>query len=115
VNAINWSQLTPVQRNRLIALYIMDDDMSTVEPYTQSMDAAMRVVEHFTDAVVNITHVPGAYHHCRIKPFANQRAHHGFRLNAAEAICVAALRAAGLTVIHSEEDIISYHNLRNED
>lgn len=106
-NTVNWSKLTPAMRDHLVTSFVMHDEVPL--PYTQSMEAAWKVVEHITDATVTVTNVPGAYHHARIKPFAPQRAHHGFRLNAAEAICVAALRAAGLTVLHSEEDIINYH------
>ncbi|GAC1662328.1 MAG: hypothetical protein PVS3B3_33460 [Ktedonobacteraceae bacterium] len=106
---INWSNLTPAMRDHLVATYVIRETVKPLPRYTQSMDAAWQVVERITDATVTITNVPGAYHHARIKPFAPQRAHHGFRLNAAEAICVAALRAAGLTIIHSEEDIINLH------
>jgi hypothetical protein len=90
----------------------MDDDIGApLQPYTQDMNAIWQAVMRFDRAIVTLTHVSNTYHHCRIKLFDEQRAYHGTRLSAPEAIAITLLRACGLEIEHAEEDMITHNML----
>jgi|SRR5579859_7938786 len=79
---------------------MVGDHYQPIPHYTQSLDAAWLVMEHF-DELVLVVHVKPRWHctlHKDEAPSGNAT-----MKTPQEAICVAALRAAGITVDESEK------------
>lgn len=123
---IDWNELTPEQRDRLIdkkviksndtedehtiawtgsdmlleiTKQLLEKDDTTALPiprYTTSMDAAWLVVKRFTVGV-ELSYTPGRDCCCKIQPVIGEPVY-GIAENPAEAICIAALEATGYEV-----------------
>jgi hypothetical protein len=128
---IDWSTLTHEQRNEAVAIYVMHQCVTRIPAtygipeisvlldervfitsacprYTENIGVAWDIAGRFHNATVTLISKPGVGHHAKIRPLGdNQRTYNGLCLSAAEALCIAALRACGLTILNSEMDIIS--------
>ena len=97
MNAINWSHLTPEQRNQLA--------MNTLKLPTQNTRQA--IMERFPDTQVTIVAYNPTIYYCKIRPDAHSRTFRSFRESASEAMIIAALRACGVEIKHEPADMIT--------